>query len=341
MKLLENRRIIYYKESKIDFSLWNNIVICGDKNVVASIGVTICSIIRYATATYAFHIFFKGILTDDTIKKIKNISSQYNVPIIIYSIDDRQLENLYSTEAISIPAYYRLLAPYILNEYETYACLYVDTDILCTQNIDNIFSLSLQNYIAYVVKDPTSKPKERNKHCTKIGMKTNKYFNSGVMLINIPLYVKNDIGNKAIQLAAKKDYPYMDQDVLNILLEGNVLFDEQPLYNCTMSVTDDVYQQLGENNIKIVHFTGDKKPWKLFTSQWGTINPKDNTHSWKFKYYKLWRQCAAESPWAGVPYDMPKNAHEWRWLSDMYRKNGEFIKAVKSYYRYVTAKLST
>lgn len=217
--------------------------------------------------------------------------------------------------------------------------LYVDTDLLCLNDISELFHVNLDNFIALVTEDAISSILE--KHCRNIGMQENSYFNSGVLLINIPEYIKYDIGKKAVKLAQDKNYIYMDQDVLNILLENKVKIDITYKYNCTMSVSDSQIPDI----IDIVHFTGSQKPWKAYTTLWGSnkdpIPFKKSKSKWKYQYYALWRQYAAESPWADVPYDTPKNVHEWRWLSDMYRKNGEFIKAVKAYYRYVTAKLST
>ena len=115
-------------------------------------------------------------------------------------------------------------------------CLYLDTDILCIKDVSNLFKVDLKDKIAYVIKDATSIPKYWDEYCKSIGMKSQKYFNSGVLLIDIDNYLMNDIGIKAIKLASKNDYKYLDQDVLNILLEGKVIFDNENHNNCTMSV---------------------------------------------------------------------------------------------------------
>ena len=124
-------------------------------------------------------------------------------------------------------------------------------------NIDDIFYFA-QDDIAYVIGDSTSSPEKWKHYCRAIGMKTNKYFNSGVLLLNISKYLKNDIGIKALLLLKNNQYKYMDQDVLNILLEGKCSYDPDITYNCTMSVTNDKYQKYLDDGIKIVHFTGDK-----------------------------------------------------------------------------------
>ena len=89
-----------------------------------------------------------------------------------------------------------------------------------------------------------------------------------------------------------------------------------------------------------MHFTGDKKPWKLFTLNWGENEciSRNDVYSWKYQYYKKWREYAKASPWKDVPLSLPQNAHEWRYLSKMYLKTGEYIYALKAYAKYLTIK---
>jgi lipopolysaccharide biosynthesis glycosyltransferase len=52
------------------------------------------------------------------------------------------------------------------------------------------------------------------------------YFNSGVMLINIQEWNKQNISEKLLSMAGKSQEKYSlpDQDVLNILLESKTIF---------------------------------------------------------------------------------------------------------------------
>lgn len=334
MSTLLKKTQCFYGNTEQNFNQYNNVVLCSDKNVVRGLGVTIASVARH-NQNCAFHIFFNGELTQDDTERFYVLASRYKQPIYMYWIDDTLLQGMYSTQYISITAYYRFLVPYVLEKFNIRKCLYLDTDILCLQNLQELFHKNLENKIAYVINNSSKSIEWWKKHCLKIGMKKNLYFNSGVMLLNIDKYVNQDIGWKAVKLANSQTYKHMDQDVLNILLEGNVIFDTSYTFNCSLSVHDDELPK----KIAIVHFTTGNKPWKLFTSHWGDINPKDKAHSWKFKYYKLWRQCSAESPWADVPYDIPTNAHEWRYLSNMYFKNYEYGKAISSYWQYLIGKL--
>ena len=337
-KLVTKQIFIGNKET-YDAKVSAHIALCADKNVIRAMGVTIVSVLKNTTLPTHIHIFFNGMLPEEEVNRFKIIAETYATCISIYWLDNTFIEKLHCTAAISVTAYYRLLVPDILWKEHIVQCLYLDTDILVSKNIDELLNYNLMQYAAYVIRDATSIPEWWKKYCKSIGMSGFTYFNSGVILMNNEIMVAENIWIQAIKLAATKAFKYMDQDVLNIVLEGKVKFDETPMYNCTMSVQNWEYNKIGGDNIKIIHFTGDKKPWKLFTSHWETEqNPQDKTHSWKFTYYKLWRQYAAESPWSDVPFDVPKNAHEWRWTSDMYRRNGEYGKAISAYWQYLRYK---
>lgn len=338
MDLLKEKYILGNKEY-IDYKDKANIALCCDKNVLRALGVTIFSFLNHMKMPCVFHVFFNGELPDEELNRLEFMRQQYDTEIIIYWLNNDFIKDVESQLLnITITTYYRLVVPYVLKDFPIDRVLYVDTDVLCINDASELFSMDLQNKIALVEKDATSKPNMRVSYCPKIGMKETNYFNAGVMLIQIQPYIAADIGYKAMKLASSNSYPFMDQDVLNILLEGKVIFNTSYAYDCAMSVRNN---ELPET-IKIIHFTGGKKPWKLYTTHYGTTytqNWKDE-HSWKYQYYKEWRDCAKESPWADVPYDLPKNYHDWRYLANMYRVMGKYGEWISAYYRYLKAKLN-
>lgn len=340
--LLENSIVLCDHTQKHEINEIAHIVLCADKNVIQSLGITIYSVAKHITIPSMFHIFFNGEMPEKDKIRLLDIGEEFSLSISIYWLDGSIFNTLHTSRHISVTAYYRLLVPYVLKERGINHFLYLDTDILCIRDIANIFSMMMDDdMVALVVKDYNAIPANQKwwlEHCRDIGMKATDYFNSGMMFININQYVRYDIGNKAIELAIAKSYEHMDQDVLNILLERKVIFDERHEYNCTMSVPDD----LVPDTVKLIHFTGFKKPWKLYTSYWGndvSQNPKPkHGNTWKYAYYKIWREYAAQSPWHDVPFDAPRNAHEWRWVSDMYRRNREYGKAIAAYGQYLKYK---
>lgn len=335
MSLLKIRKVIFEPDA---FNMTDsvNILLCSDRNVIRGLGVTIVSILENIKQQCSVHIAFNGELPLEEEKRFEQLALRYRAAIYIYWINDDVLKTLNSNSYITITAYYRLLMPYVLKEFDVRKCLYLDTDTLCIHDFTKWYEQLLGSNVAAVTKDATSQPYMREKvTCHKLGMSGLQYFNSGILLININEYVKEDIGYKAVNLCAQQKFGEMDQDVLNILLEEHVVFDDSYAYNCGMSVRN--YEI--PDCIYLIHFTGAKKPWKLCTSLLGdnTISLFDK-HSWKYHYYAVWRKYAEISPWKEVPFDLPKNYREWRYLANMYFKSGRFLLAIRYYKKYISCK---
>ena len=311
-----------------------NIAICSDKNVIRPMGVLIYSIIKNTERKCAFHIFFNGDMPEKDKDKFLFLSKKYKTPIIIYFVNNSYFENFSSTSNITVTSYYRLVAPEVLDEKRISKFIYLDTDMLCINDIANFYDNMLSDKIVLVSKDSGFTYGKLKEHWKVLNLTTNNYFNSGSMLISIENYLKNDIGKKAMSLLQNNKYAFMDQDVLNLLLDGKIIFDETYKFNCMTSVPD----ELNDNDKIIIHFTGTRKPWKKFTETWGS--DKDNSGLKRNTYYKLYRQYVMESPWGGEGFDMPKNSSEWRYLAEMYFSEKRIIEACKAYIKYLKSKCS-
>lgn len=329
----------FFTENVTNYNDFANIVVSTGKDYTRAMGVLVFSILKNIKKPVAIHIFYNGKkLLQKEEERIKYLAYTWRCPINVYYLNNAELEQLYTAKNITIATYYRLLAPYILKEHQNIKrIVYFDVDMLCVNDISELFTVPLGNNVAYVVKGFTSTPEWWNQYCTSLGMKGKQYFNSGMLMIDTDNYIKMDIGNKAIALALKKSYKYMDQDILNILLEGKVIFDTTCRYNCTMSVKNEEFLP---KDVKIIHFTGGKKPWKLYTVNWSNfIHPRDESHSWKYQFYDLWRQYAMLSPWKDIPYDELIEYTEWRYLSQMQWKTGLYLQSICSYFKYLKLKI--
>lgn len=83
------------------------------------------------------------------------------------------------------------------------------------------------------------------------------YFNSGVLLVDLNLFRKYEVGNKLVKFAidTTKYCKYGDQDVLNYYFMGALKVLDF-MWNCGKSLIDE-----NESKIKIIHFYGPEKPW--------------------------------------------------------------------------------
>ena len=90
----------------------------------------------------------------------------------------------------------------------------------------------------------------------KLGLQGNKYFNAGIMLINLKKWRDMNISKTLIDFAEKYNEQLIlwDQDVLNLVFNnkwGELDFSYNAFELTQMSILD----------YKIIHYTGSSKPW--------------------------------------------------------------------------------
>lgn len=101
----------------------------------------------------------------------------------------------------NLSIYYRAIAPYVLHG-KIKRALYLDADILCLGNLNDLFIMNLPSVVG-VVEDGLGR-KSKKKLLLGLGIPSHEnYFNSGVMLIDIDRYVEEDILTKFIDCINK------------------------------------------------------------------------------------------------------------------------------------------
>ena len=105
--------------------------------------------------------------------------------------------------------------------------------------------------------------------------------NAGVLLINIAKMRENFTTQYLLKFAEGAAFQFQDQDVLNVLCEGNVLFLEQNWNfagdeiqgyrgNIETFAPRDYYlaYRKAAENPKIIHYAGNEKPWYFPQQEW-------------------------------------------------------------------------
>jgi lipopolysaccharide biosynthesis glycosyltransferase len=161
------------------------------------------------------------------------------------------------SEHISIATFYRLFVSNII-PIEIKSIVYLDSDLLCVQDISELFKLEISNPIAAV--DHFSPADELRLH----GNFGGKYFQAGVLIIDLNYWRNNNIESIFLQIIADENSRILwwDQDILNIAFKENW----SPLeigYNSTQSIvlSKSKWYQSENLNIKVIHFDGGLKPW--------------------------------------------------------------------------------
>lgn len=158
---------------------------------------------------------------------------------------------------ISATTYFRLWLGELLPE-ECELVLYLDADVIIVQD----FSFELrkcadrleatQELMAFAAEDPAG-----GEHLRGCGIDTTKYFNAGVILLDLRRWRAEALSNTFLDVARRyQSYiRWWDQDIINLALARRI-GDLPPTLNFSVGLADP-----RASDAKILHFNGDVKPW--------------------------------------------------------------------------------
>ena len=262
----------------------NNITVClaTDENYINYLGVTIQSIMDNAKAenNYDINILYEEMpfIQQQKILKLKK-TGNFSIRFICLKEYYDHLSDIFFTRGHFTKAvYHRFFISEIFKNYPK--VLYLDCDLVVNKDIADLFATQLESKyllaachdyeILYHLKSPKT---SGNTYVTEVLNLKNafNYFQSGVLLFNIKQFQKENILEKLLsQLKEMKSPKFVDQDVLNIVCEGRVLYLDAKWnveYHIPFKRTDwkenvpEAYVKSRENPW-IVHYSSSWKPWR-------------------------------------------------------------------------------
>ena len=273
-----------------------NITLSTDENYILPTGIAISSILDSNPLEEIHFYIITKLLSDFHISKLKSFIKNHtnHAKIDIIKLNDDLFSDfpVRSGDHVSVAAYYRIFLPRILPD-SIERILYLDGDIFCTDSIKLFYDTDLQNYSCAVCHD------ERNDEDSNFIRlkypKQNGYFNSGVMLINLDWWRKNNITEKCLDYIAKEPDACLwhDQDALNHVLDGTVFWADFR-YNFTqgfffdkkdMCIDEHFYSEIdtAKKNPCIIHFSSAYKPWHI-----------ECNHPLKMQYRNFYKQYTGQ-----------------------------------------------
>ena len=293
------------------------VVFCINNSYVKQLATVIVSILQNSDKNNCFDfIIFNKDITDKNKKLLLSLKS-FNKNITLRFVDltktlkDFNLENFMSRREnytyISTETYFRFFIPELITEYDK--VIYLDSDILVLDDLAKLYNEDITEFCAGVIQDTilevfwentsikTKIPPEQSYPVyfrKKLRKKENKYFNAGVLLLNLKKFRDNNITQKLWEFTAQESpLEFQDQDVLNAVLEQqvkyldykwNVLKDSNKF---NLQMRDKIKgQQLSKvyNNPAIFHYVGSNKPWQT-----------ENKH-FNYKFIHEWWEYFKETP---------------------------------------------
>ena len=190
-----------------------------------------------------------GGISDENKKKLNALKYIKNFNIEYIKVDKSKFENIleYHFKHITIDANYRLIMSSVKPDLDK--CLYLDFDLVVDKDITELYSINIDSFYIGAVVDAVNQ---------------NNYINSGVMLVNLERWRKEDIEYKLFHNLIKYSSRLIcpDQDIINITLRDRIKY-LNPKYN---AMPVQIYVRENEKkeafyNPVIIHWAGDRKPW--------------------------------------------------------------------------------
>ena len=266
-----------------------------------------------------YHILTDAINPEDE-QRFRTFVSQSNSTVIIYYIDNSFLLKLGASAHYSTAAYYRLLIPILLSG-TVERVLYLDADISCLNRIEHLAQIDLQAKVAAAVSDVSRVVEEKTR---ELALTEKRYFNSGVMLIDVARWIDEKITEKTLAKLSDNigKFSLIDQDALNLVLNGKWV-ELDAIWN--------VIYDLGQMKHALpaeaifLHYTGAVKPWKI-----------TGRHFLSHHY----REFEASSLWAGSPLLDPVGYKEMEIYARLSLRDGDIRTGIKWYYKYLVEKIA-
>lgn len=233
-----------------------------DDNYVPFLMTAIKSIADHSSNNYTYDItIINEGLKEQSKKNIKNVTQRknfvihfFNISLIMNSMSLKfDLRDYYT-----LTIYYRLFFPNLFPLKRK--ALYLDCDLVVNDDIANLYFTDLKDNLLGAVQDASVQLyPEFGTYVNKVlRLEKEKYFNSGVLLMNLEKLREFNLEGKVNKLLKKVRYKVApDQDILNLLCKDRILYLDNA-YNVMPLPDGEVF-----DNPKIIHYNLMFKPWNL------------------------------------------------------------------------------
>lgn len=198
------------------------IVFCFDENLVNPAIVSLTSLLENAKSNTFYDVYIiHSKKSDYTNTALARLSEIYERCKITFRPIDDVFKGAFEIRGITTPAYYRLLIPELIPEYDK--VLYSDVDVIFRDDLTSFYNIDISAYyfgavdVGVLLRKDISKYVESILHLNV----ANGYYYSGNLIIN-SRKLKEDGKLKHFRELALNNYHYQDMDIINIACNGKI-----------------------------------------------------------------------------------------------------------------------
>ena len=255
--------------------------------------------------TLIYHILCSKQLRKKNINKLKSLLQIFptNLEMIFYNMGDAFIK--FKNQKFSQVTYYRLLSPIFI---PLKRIIYLDSDTLIFHDLFEMFQLSFKDNYVLGFLDILSGAVDY------LGLKSEKYINAGIILINLEKIRKDRKHYELLYMALNhKNLKHHDQTIINYVLYPNIgvlpckygIFNYPTLFDIKYIYLKNIRQNIDLTELKeaikdptIMHFVlCYPKVW-FENSKFNGVSTRDGTlYNRKCeKFHKIWMKYAKLSP---------------------------------------------
>jgi len=248
------------------------LVLACDGGYSMQLATTLRSILEVSRSSWPLEIYIlSNGFPESTKRRIVESQPAGACSIKWKTVDLAQFARFSTLPHISSIAYARLLIPSVLPARVSRA-LYLDADILVLADLAPLCQLDLQGAVAGAVVDErvTTHLNLGNRELNGSPLPSvRKYFNDGVLLIDVAKWRSERIPEKAMEyLEGCPDTMFGDQDALNFACDGHWKNLDSRWNFYQIDLAKPLADMIPSERPSIIHFQGWQKPWDA-----GSLNP--------------------------------------------------------------------
>ncbi|WP_374764532.1 glycosyltransferase [Yunchengibacter salinarum] len=235
-----------------------HLVFCIDAGFAPHMAATLESVRRTTPGPLVAHVLHGGLAADEA--EGLNAMAGAGLAVHLYDLGpgafaDAMLGDALA-ERLSVATYYRFALARVLPKTVT-RVLYMDADMIALESLRPLYDhTDLQGHVVAAVSETKLEPRGQGR---LLGTTRGRYFSAGLMLVDMDAWRSARVEQALMdQLHSGHRFDYNDQDILNLVLDGRVLYLGQR-YNVQ---THSLHDGTAPADPAIMHFTGPEKPWR-------------------------------------------------------------------------------
>lgn len=233
-----------------------------DDNYAPYLAVSLASLVDHTSSTRNYHVIILcDNLNSDNQAQLKSFQAT-NVEISFVSINDRLKQeitdknNKLRSDYFTFTIYFRLFIAELFPTLDK--ALYLDADTIVLKDVADLFDTPLGNNLVGAVPDYfIGHTPETIDYAEKaVGIDSQKYVNSGVLLMNLAEMRRSKFAEHFLQLLNQYHFKSLapDQDYMNAIAKNRIYY-LNPSWNIQITTPQDVTPWL-------IHYNLFAKPWR-------------------------------------------------------------------------------